>query len=151
MKSTIYRFPGQEEEYYGGAETTTNTSETTDSSNLVPAENTWVSDDGGTTYISDPVQGVPYDFCITITNKGEVNSGSFIVKFQLSGDQDPALEIETEIFENLASGESVLAVAHYGAFENKFGVYHVQATVYTADGAQAISADQGFDFTINTE
>lgn len=151
MKSTFYRFPGQQGEDTGNASTGTTNESVVDPGYLVPTENTWVSSDGGTTYISDPVQGEPYDFCITITNKGKADSGSFIVRFELSGDQDPALQLETETFENLAPGESVLAVAHYGAFENKFGIYHVQATVYTADSDQAISTDQGFDFTINTE
>jgi hypothetical protein len=150
MKITIYRSPDQNE---SGTDTDAQTSaaNTEDPNYLVPSQNTWVSSDGGTTYISDPEQGVPYDFCINIVNVGKADSGGFIVKFLLSGDQDPALELETEEIESLPPGGSVLAVVHYGAFENKFGIYHVQATVFTADGYQEISTDQGFDFTINSD
>jgi hypothetical protein len=122
-----------------------------DPSYLQPSENVWVSSDGGTTNVSDPEQGVPYDFCITITNTGEMDSGAFVVKFVLSGDQDPALDLFTDKLDSLAPGGNVLAVYHYGAFENKFGVYHVQAIVCTPDGNTELSADQGFDFTINSE
>ncbi|GAA3925236.1 hypothetical protein GO495_03890 [Chitinophaga oryziterrae] len=131
----------------GDADTT---AKAEDPSSLVPTENTWVSNDGGTTIVSDPVQGEPYDFCITIANKGKTDSGSFMVKFVLSGDQNPPLELPTEAMDSLAPGASVLAVVHYGAFENKFGIFHVQATVYTADGKQNISTDAGFDFTIHS-
>ncbi|SEV93504.1 CARDB protein [Chitinophaga sp. YR573] len=147
MKITFYRSPDEQE----GTDTDVSTTTTAeDPSFLIPTENTWVSDDGGTTLISDPVQGVPYDFCITIANNGKTDSGSFMVKFVLSGDQDPALELPTEEIGSLSPGASMLAVVHYGAFENKFGIFHVQATVYTADGNKAISTDLGFDFTIHS-
>lgn len=122
-----------------------------DPSYLQPIENVWVSDDDGATNISDPIQGVPYSFCITVTNTGEVDSGPFVVKFVLSGDQDPALELYTDELDSLASQSSALAVYDYGAFENKFGVYHVQAVICTPDGTMEISTDNGFDFTINSD
>ncbi len=118
---------------------------------LQPSDNVWVSSDGGTTYVSDPEQGIPYDFCLTIVNTGEIDSGPFVVKFVLSGDQDPALELFTDEVQSLAPGQSVLTVYHYGAFANKFGVYHVQAVICTADELVEISTDQGFDFTINSD
>ena len=122
-----------------------------DPSLLQPLDNVWVSTDGGTTYVSDPEQGVPYDFCLTVVNRGEAASGPFVVKFVLSGDQNPALDLFTDEVGSLAPGQSVLAVYHYGAFENKFGIYHVQGVVCTPDKLVEISTDQGFDFTINSD
>ena len=130
---------------------TSENEEAEDPSYLKPSDNVWVSSDGGTTYISDPEQGVSYDFCITITNIGEIDSGTFVVKFVLSGDQDPALDLFTDELDSLAPGDSVLAIYHYGAFENKFAIYHVQAVICTPDGNTEISSDQGFDFTINSD
>jgi hypothetical protein len=149
MKTTFYRSPDEDTET-AGTETETEQAKAEDPSGLIPTENTWVSNDGGTTVVSDPVFGEPYDFCIRIANNGQTDSGKFMVKFVLSGDQDPALELPTEEFESLAPGSSILATVHYGAFEDKFGIFHVQATVYTADGSQAISTDAGFDFTIHS-
>jgi len=120
-----------------------------DPKSLRPTENTWISTDQGTTFIADPKQGEEYYFCITITNTGKLNSGPFEVKFVLSGDQVPAVGLNSEKQENLAPGESALICVQYGVFENKFAIYHVGAIVFAE--CQQVSTDQGFDFTINTE
>lgn len=124
--------------------------EATDSGYLQAAENVWISTDEGSTYIADPEQGIPYDFCITVINTGEESSGPFMVKFVLSGDADPAEEYFTDEIENLEAGNSTRLFYHYGAFENEFAVYHLQAVICSADGTE-ISTDQGFDFTINSD
>jgi hypothetical protein len=135
---------------YGQDETESSENQvTTDPSYLQPSDNVWISTDEGTTYVSDPEQGVPYDFCINIVNRGDLPSGSFMVKFVLSGDADPAEEYFTDDVENLDPGDSTFLYYHYGSFENKFAVYHLQAIVCSADGTE-ISTDQGFDFTINS-
>lgn len=44
-----------------------------------------------------------------------------------------------------------LKIKCIGVFENKFGIYNMQAIVRNPDGNTELSADEGFDFTINSE
>jgi len=146
MKVRFFRSPDGDET---GTETEVKTgNETTDPTGLEPTEACWMSRDGGKAIDSDPVHDVPYDFCIRILNNGSKNSGKFKVKFTVGGDL--SAEVETEEYEGLAPGATVLAVAHYGSFENKFGIYSLQSTVVAIDGREII-ADAGFNFTINTD
>ncbi len=69
----------------------------TDDSKLVTTDTVYVSPDGGTTDEPFPKPNVEYDFCVDVANAGELPSGSFFVRFTLSGDQDPPLDSEKSI------------------------------------------------------
>lgn len=151
--SFFYRDPDMD---FGTADGTTETDNTataeTDPGMLITTETVWLSPDGGTTNEAFPKQGIPYDFCVTVQNSGQIASGPFTVKFVLSGDQDPQLELSFESEEGLDSGASVLATVHFDGFENKFGIYHLSACIYGPDQPDmAINCEGGFDITINSQ
>jgi hypothetical protein len=124
----------------------------TDDSKLVTTDTVYVSPDGGTTDEAFPKPTVEYDFCVDVSNAGELPSGSFFVRFNLSGDQDPALDFDFTQDAGLDAGASVKAVVHFGAFANKFAVYHLTACIYSSSAPEkAINCAGTFDFTINTE
>jgi hypothetical protein len=66
----------------------------TDDSKLVANGTVSVSPDGGTTDEAFPKPNVEYDFCVEVANAGELASGPFLVRFNLSGDQDPPLDLD---------------------------------------------------------
>jgi hypothetical protein len=59
----------------------------TDDSQLVTTDSVYVSPDGGITDEAFPKSNVEYGFCVDVANAGEVPTGSFFVRFNLSGDQ----------------------------------------------------------------
>lgn len=124
----------------------------TDDSKLVTTDTVYVSPDGGTTDEAFPKPSVEYDFCVDVANAGELPSGSFFVRFNLSGDQDPPLDFDFTQDDGLEAGASVKAVVHFGVFANKFAVYDLTACIYSnAAPEKAINCAGSFDFTINTE
>jgi hypothetical protein len=66
----------------------------TDDSHLVTTDTVYVSPDGGTTDEAFPKPNVEYDFCVDVASAGKLPSGSFFVRFNLSGDQDPPLDLD---------------------------------------------------------
>jgi len=85
----------------------------TDDSKLVTTDTVYVSPDGGTTDEAFPKPNVEYDFCVDVANAGELPSGSFFVRFNLSGDQDPPLDLDFKQDAGLDAGATVKAVVHF--------------------------------------
>jgi hypothetical protein len=124
----------------------------TDDSKLVTTDTVYVSPDGGTTDEAFPKPNVEYDFCVDITNAGELPSGSFFVRFTLSGDQDPPKDLDFTQDAGLDAGASVKAVVHFGTFPNKFATYHLEACIYSSSAPEKpINCAGSFDITINTD
>lgn len=129
-----------------------NPDDKTDSSKLVTTDTVYVSPDGGTTDEPFPKPNVEYDFCVEVTNAGQVSSGPFFVQFSLSGDQDPPKDLDFAQDAGLDAGASVKAVVHFGAFPNKFASYHLDACIYSPSAPEKpINCAGSFDITINTE
>lgn len=124
----------------------------TDNSKLVTTDTVYVSPDGGTTNEAFPKPNVEYDFCVDVTNGGQLPSGPFFVQFSLSGDQDPPKDIDFAQDAGLDAGASVKAVVHFGQFPNKFASYHLEACIYSPSAPEKpINCAGSFDITINTE
>jgi hypothetical protein len=124
----------------------------TDDSKLVTTDTVYVSPDGGTTDEAFPKPNVEYDFCVDVTNTGDVPSGAFFVRFELSGDQDPPKDLDFAQDAGLDGGASVKAVVHFGAFPNKFATYHLEACIYSPSAPEKpINCAGSFDITVNTE
>ena len=124
----------------------------TDDSKLVTTDTVYVSPDGGTTNEAFPKPNVEYDFCVDVANAGELPSGSFFVRFNLSGDQDPPLDLDFPQDAGLDAGATVKAVVHFGTFPNKFATYHLEACIYSSSAPETpINCAGSFDITINTE
>ena len=124
----------------------------TDDSKLVTTDTVYVSPDGGTTDEAFPKPNVEYDFCVDVANAGELQSGPFFVRFNLSGDQDPPLDLDFKQDAGLDAGATVKAVVHFGTFPNKFADYHLEACIYSSSAPEKpINCAGSFDFPINTE
>lgn len=124
----------------------------TDDSKLVTTDTVYVSPDGGTTDEAFPKPNVEYDFCVDVANAGELPSGSFFIRFNLSGDQDPPLDLDFKQDDGLDAGATVKAVVHFGTFPNKFATYHLEACIYSSSAPEKpINCAGSFDITINTE
>ncbi|MFO1206535.1 MAG: hypothetical protein U1E63_12530 [Burkholderiales bacterium] len=124
----------------------------TDDSKLVTTDTVYVSPDGGTTDEAFPKPNVEYDFCVDVTNAGQLPTGSFLVRFNLSGDQDPPLNLDFEQSAGLDAGASVKAVVHFGSFPNKFATYHLEACIYSSSAPEMpINCAGSFDITVNSE
>ena len=124
----------------------------TDDSKLVTTDTVYVSPDGGTTDEAFPKPNVEYDFCVDVTNAGELPSGPFFVQFTLSGDQDPPKELDFAQDAGLDAGASVKAVVHFGTFPNQFASYHLEACIYSNSAPEKpINCAGSFDITVNTE
>jgi len=124
----------------------------TDDSKLVTTDTVYVSPDGGTTDEAFPKPNVEYDFCVDVANAGELPSGSFFVRFTLSGDQDPPKDLDFTQDAGLDAGAPVKAVVHFGTFPNKFATYHLEACIYSSSAPEnPINCAGSFDITINTE
>ena len=124
----------------------------TDDSKLVTTDTVYVSPDGGTTDEAFPKPNVEYDFCVDVANAGELPSRSFFVRFNLSGDQDPPLDLDFKQDDGLDAGATVKAVVHFGTFPNNFATYHLEACIYSSSAPEKpINCAGSFDITINTE
>jgi hypothetical protein len=124
----------------------------TDDSKLVTTDTVYVSPDGGDTDEAFPKPNVEYDFCVDVTNAGQLPSGSFFVRFTLSGDQDPPKDLDFKQDDGLDAGAPVKAVVHFGQFANKFATYHLEACIYSSSAPEkSINCAGSFDITINTE
>jgi hypothetical protein len=124
----------------------------TDDSKLVATDTVYVSPDGGTTDEAFPKPNVEYDFCVDVANAGQLPSGSFFVRFNLSGDQDPPLDLDFKQDAGLDAGATVKAVVHFGTFPNQFASYHLEACIYSSSAPEKpINCAGSFEFTINTE
>jgi hypothetical protein len=124
----------------------------TDDSKLVTTDTVYVSPDGGTTNEAFPKPNVEYDFCVDVTNTGQLPSGPFFVQFSLSGDQDPPKDLDFAQDAGLDAGASVKGVVHFGTFPNKFGSYHLEACIYSPSAPEKpINCAGSFDITVNTE
>jgi hypothetical protein len=124
----------------------------TDNSNLVTGQTVWVSPDGGTTDEPFPKPNVDYYFVIDVANVGELPSGPFFVRFTLSGDQNPPLDLEFAQDAGLDSKATVQAIVHYGMFPNQFASYDLGACVYSPSAPQRpIYCAGHFGIVINTE
>jgi hypothetical protein len=124
----------------------------TDGSKLVTTDTVYVSPDGGTTDKAFPKPNVVYDFCVGVTNAGELLSGPFFVQFALSGDQDPPKELDFAQDAGLDTGAPVKAAVHFGTFPNQFASYHLEACIYSGSSPEKpINCTGSFDITVNTE
>ena len=124
----------------------------TDDSKLVTTDTVYVSPDGGTTDEAFPKPNVEYDFCVDVANAGELPSGSFFIRFNLSGDQDPPLDLDFKHDDGLDAGATVKAVVHFGTFPNNFATYHLEACIYSSSAPEKpINCAGSLDITINTE
>jgi hypothetical protein len=124
----------------------------TDDSKLVTNDTVYVSPDGGTTDEAFPKPDVEYDFCVDVTNGGQLPSGPFFVRFTLSGDQDPPLDLDFKQDDGLDAGVPIKAVVHFGTFPNQFASYHLEACIYSSSAPEKpINCAGSFDITVNTE
>jgi hypothetical protein len=129
-----------------------NSDSKTDDSKLVTTDTVYVSPDGGDTDEAFPKPNVEYDFCVDVTNTGDLPTGSFFVRFTLSGDQDPPKDLDFTQDAGLDASASVRAVVHFGQFPNKFATYHLDACIYSSSAPEKpINCAGSFDITINTE
>jgi hypothetical protein len=124
----------------------------TDDSQLVTTGTISISPDGGTTDEAFPKPDIEYDFCVNVANPGKLKTGAFFVRFTLSGDQDPPLDLDFQQDAGLDTGANVQAVAHFGKFPNKFGTYDLTACIYSTSAPdKPINCAGDYGFTINTE
>jgi hypothetical protein len=124
----------------------------TDDSKLVTTDTLYVSPDRGDTDEAFPKPNVEYDFCVDVTDAGELPSGLFFVQFTLSGDQDPPKDLDFAQDAGLDAGAKVKAVVHFGTFPNQFASYHLEACIYSSSAPEKpINCAGSFDITINTE
>src|SRR2546430_8492929 len=124
----------------------------TDDSKLVTTDTVYVSPDGGDTDEAFPKPNVEYDFCVDVANAGELPSGAFFVRFNLSGGEDPPLDLDFTQGDGLDAAATVKAVVHFGMFPNKFVDYHLEACIYAKSAPEKpINCAGSFDFPINTE
>jgi hypothetical protein len=129
-----------------------NSDKKTDDSKLVTTDTVYVSPDGGTTDEAFPKPNVEYDFCVDVTNTGDLASGPFFVRFTLSGDQDPPKDLDFTQDAGLDAGAKAKAVVHFGTFPNKFATYHLEACIYSSSAPEKpINCAGSFDITVNTE
>src|SRR5437879_8203943 len=90
----------------------------TDDSKLVTTDTVYVSPDGGTTDEAFPKPNVEYDFCVDVANAGQLPSGSFFVRFNLSGDKDPPLDLDFTKAAGVDAAATVKAGVHFGLFSS---------------------------------
>jgi hypothetical protein len=144
--------PGSEGTGIGDSPTVGDTPGQTDNSQLVTSGPISVSPDGGSTDEPFPKPDIDYDFCVSLANVGKLPSEPFFVRFTLSGDQDPPLDLDFQQDAGLAGGAAVQVVVHYGKFPNKFAVYHLTACIYSKSAPEkAINCAGAYDITINSE
>jgi len=131
---------------------TTDAKTKTDDSKLATDDTVYVSADGGETDEAFPKPNVEYDFCVDVTNTGDLPSGPFFVRFNLSGDQDPSLDFDFTQDDGLDAEASVKAVVHFGTFPNKFASYYLTACIFSSSAPEkAINCAGSFDITVNAE
>ena len=125
----------------------------TDDSKLVSTDTVYVSPDGGTTDEPFPQPDVEYDFCADVANAGELPSGPFFVRFTLSGDQDPPINLDFAQDAGLDAGAAVKAVVHFGTtFPNQFATYQLDACIYSNSAPEKpINCAGSFGITITTK
>jgi hypothetical protein len=124
----------------------------TDDSQLVATGPISISPDGGTTDEAFPKPDIEYDFCVNIANPGKLPTGSFFVRFNLSGDQDPPLDLDFHQDAGLDAGATARAVVHFGKFPNQFATYDLTACIYSSAAPdKAINCAGDYGFTINSE
>ncbi len=111
----------------------------TDNTKLVTGPTVYVSPDGGTTDEPFPKPNVEYDFCIDVTNTGNLPSGPFFVRFVLdngtggSGNQNFDFQQDAGLDPN----QSVKAVVHFGQFANDDDTeYTLSACIYSPSAPQ---------------
>ena len=123
----------------------------TDNSKLVATDTVYVSPDGGTTNEPFPAPNVGYDFCVDVGNNGQLPSGPFLVRFSLSGDQDPPINLDFAQDAGLDAAASVKAVVHFGMFANKFASYQLDACIYSTSAPdKPINCAGAFGIVTNT-
>lgn len=110
---------------------TLSTASKTDNTKLVTGPTVYVSPDGGTTDESFPKPGVEYDFCIDVTNGGQLPSGEFFVRFSLDDGNGNIQTFDVQQQAGLDAGQSVKAVSHFGAFGDQDIDYKLSACVYS--------------------
>jgi len=131
---------------------TTDAKTKTDDSKLATDDTVYVSPDGGETDEAFPKPNVEYDFCVDVTNTGDLPSGPFFVRFNLSGDQDPSLDFDFTQDDGLDAEASVKAVVHFGTFPNKFASYYLTACIFSSSAPEKpINCAGSFDITVNAE
>jgi len=124
----------------------------TDNTQLATTDTVFVSPDGGTTNEPFPKPDVEYDFCVPVANAGKLPSGPFYVRFTLSGDQDPAVDLDFPQDDGLDAEATVQAVVHFGKFPNQFLSYHLSACIYSPSAPdKPINCAGTFDFAVNTQ
>jgi hypothetical protein len=119
----------------------------TDHTKLVAGPTVYVSPDGGTTNEPFPKPSVEYDFCIGVSNAGQLPSGEFYVRFTLDGGNGNIQPFDFQQKAGLDAGQSVNAVAHFGSFADADIDYTLSACVYSPSAPDtAISCAGTFGF-----
>jgi hypothetical protein len=119
----------------------------TDNTKLVTGPTVYVSPDGGTTNEPFPKPAVEYDFCINVTNAGQMPSGEFYVRFSLDGGNGNVQPFDFQQTAGLDAGQSVNATAHFGSFADEDIDYTLSACVYSPSAPDtAISCAGTFGF-----
>ncbi|MBV8281320.1 MAG: hypothetical protein JO347_04565 [Candidatus Eremiobacteraeota bacterium] len=119
----------------------------TDNTKLVTGPTVYVSPDGGTTNEPFPKPGVEYDFCIGVTNTGQMPSGEFYVRFSLDDGNGNVQTFDFRQEAGLDAGHGVNAVVHYGSLADEDINYTLSACVYLPSAPDtAISCAGTFGF-----
>jgi hypothetical protein len=113
--------PGSEGTGIGDSPTVGDTPGQTDNSQLVTSGPISVSPDGGSTDEPFPKPDIDYDFCVSLANAGNFPSEPFFVRFTLSGDQDPPLDLDFQQDAGLAGGATIQAFVRLHLLEVRAG------------------------------
>jgi hypothetical protein len=142
MKQTSFYLSPNGDEASGGSSLPK-----TDNTKLVTGPTVYVSPDGGTTDEPFPKPGVEYDFCIDVTNAGQMPSGEFYVRFSLDGGSGNIQTFDFQQQAGLDAGHCVKASAHLGSFADQDIDYTLSACVYSPSAPDtAISCAGTFGF-----
>ena len=91
-------------------------------------------------------------FVSTSSTRENFRPAPFFVRFNLSGDQDPPLDLDFQQDAGLDAGATVQAVVHFGKFPNKFATCDLTACIYSTSAPEkAINCAGDYSLTINTE
>jgi hypothetical protein len=127
--------------------TSLSTASKTDNTKLVTGPTVYVSPDGGTTDEPFPKPSVGYDFCIDVTNAGQLPSGEFFARFSLDDGNGNIQTFDSQQKAGLDAGQSVKAVIHFGAFDDQDVDYTLSACVYSPSAPdKAITCAGTFGF-----
>lgn len=123
-----------------------------DNTKLVTGPTVYMSPDAGTTDEPFPKPYVEYDFCIDVTNAGQLPSGESYVRFSLDDGNGNIQTFDFQQNAGLDAGRTINAVVHFGPFADQDINYTLSACVYSPsapDNAITCAGTFGFNPHMN--